>query len=173
MMVLAEANCAGADQLNGVCDSGSSPTQTVWTQYNYQAGRGFIIMMVPNNCYYKITSSAAPSIISWIEYQLNVPVAVTNYTGTLLRSLGVAQSYKNGSGKDMWISVGLSSTGGSGICRIQSDAIPPIWAQGVYSNTNNPSNRMAWGLAQFTDYYNCYNDTGTPVVQTWMEYVLN
>lgn len=183
VVLLVTANTSGGgDTLVVTSDSGSSPSaiSSASTPGN-SAGRVNVMAIIPNGHYYKVTSSASPSLIRWYEHQWTLAaLKSSNYftTEPQLRHLMFTGGnafdrfsifYVNNSGKDRIIIPVFNVNG---------------WSAAGFASSNGIN--RDYGLFQTAQGYHCTpivtndgdyywaatDDTSLPTLTCWFEYDL-
>lgn len=181
MAVIDLSSVGGGTTIQGISDSGSSPTDVVWQSDGVVSGRQTICLMIPNNHYYKVTCSGA-AVAHWNEYSLPfdasksidfsvAPVGRHYIVGSITTS-GVHAN--TGTGKDMFLAVSVQPSQTGSLILNTSFCSPPGLTP--YDNTtmsNNNSQRSAGAaFVSLGEFYTARQDAGSPTLNHWWEYTL-
>lgn len=191
MFVVADiSGLASTVVLSAISDSGSSPTTTVAVYTaNIASAHNTIFFCVPNNHYYKVTTSSGGAVAHWNEYTMpfNATKSIDLTTGS--RGLGNATAFDNptvntyigpdffnNQGKDLFLSICTHfATSGTVSLHIGSSAVPfnSTAKQAVISNISGDS-APAVGFVQPNEFYvvGLDNASVVPTLDHWWEYKL-
>jgi hypothetical protein len=149
--------------LNGYCDTTTTPSTVVWQMQNINGGTGpnTVIIPVPNGSYYKVVSTGTLS--SWVEYQINVPAVQSTPSRAGYVTNGLVRCYQNpGTSTKAIFAVAANFRAATGTVTALADAtgIAPFQGHTGYSQSS-----IGWTtcmlLALPGDYYTVYGDGST------------
>lgn len=181
MAVIDLSSVGGGTTIQGISDSGSSPSDVVWQSDGVVSGKQTICLMIPNNHYYKVTCSGA-SVAHWNEYSLpfnavkSIDYAIApsarHYIVGSLTTSGVQANA--GTGKDMFFVISTQPSQTGSLIVNASFCNPPGLTP--YDNTtmsNNNSQHSAAALfVSLGEFYSARQDAGSPTLDHWWEYTL-
>ena len=182
MLVLVDLSSVGAGTtVQGISDSGASPTDVVYQADGVASGSQTFWMMVPNNHYYKVTCSGA-SVAHWNEYTLpfNATKSIDYSVAPAQRKLQVNASAVvdgvniNGSVKDLFVSVCDQPSQTGSLIVDSGFSISMGLPFDETTMSNNGTNHSACAIfVMLGEFYSARQDAGTPTLNHWWEYLLS
>ncbi len=184
MLVLVDLSSVGSGTLvQGISDSGASPSDVVYQASGVNTGSHTFWMMVPNNHYYEVTCSGA-SVQKWNEYTLpfgavkSADLAATSVTAAQ-RQLNINASWSanavvtNNQSKDLFISVGTNPTQTGSFILDASVVISFLPFDQTTMSNNSTNKRNCAIFVQPGAFYGAREDGGSPTLAHWWEYLLS
>ena len=179
MLVLVDLSGVGASTtVQGISDSGASPTAVVWQSAGVVTGAQSLWIMIPNNHYYKVICSGA-AVAHWNEYSLpfnatkSIDYATLSLPLRFLQEPSPSFQQLNIYDTDLFWSVSGTPSQQGNFAMSSGNVIP--WGKTPYDNTTMSSGGFSASaiFVSLGEVYVAYQNTGSPTLDHWWEYSLN